>query len=116
MRVLHVMPSIARSFGGPTEAVLGYVEASRRAGIPADILAPACGAEDERRFAARAGDADVITVPVVGRGPLAASPAMLRWLDAHGDRYDVVHIHGLLNLVSSLAARRCARAGRPYVV
>ena len=116
MRVLHVMPSISREFGGPTEALLGYLEAGRRAGIEGDVVAPRCPPEDERRFVARAGSAEVTTFPLLGRGALAASPAMLRWLGAHAAAYDVVHVHGLLNLVSSLAARRCARDDRPYVV
>jgi glycosyltransferase involved in cell wall biosynthesis len=110
------MPSIARSFGGPTEALLGYLEAGRRSGIAADVVAPACAPEDERRFTARAGDAEVTTLPLVGRGTLAASPAMLRWLATREAAYDVLHVHGLLNLVSSLAARGAARRGRAYVV
>ena len=81
MRVLHVMPSIARAFGGPTESLLGYLEAGRRVGIAGDVVAPECGAEDERRFRERAAGAAVTTLPTVGRGPLAASPAMLRWID-----------------------------------
>jgi glycosyltransferase involved in cell wall biosynthesis len=116
MRVLHVMPSIARDFGGPTEALLGYLEAGRHAGIAADVVAPVCAPEDEHRFVARAGDAVVTSFPLVGRGALAASPAMLRWLGEQASGYDVVHVHGLLNLVSSLAARWCAHAGVPYVV
>lgn len=116
MKVLHVMPSIARSFGGPTESLLGYLEAGRCAGIAADVVAPACGAEDARRFRGRAGASEVTTLGAVGRGPLATSPAMLRWLDERAGEYDLVHVHGLLNLVSTLAARRVSKAGRPFVV
>lgn len=116
MKILHVMPSIAREFGGPTEALLGYLEAGRRAGLEADVAAPSCSAEDERRFGERAGRSRVFVFPRLGRGPLSPSPAMLRWLAARAPAYDVVHVHGLLNLVSSLAARQCARARRPFVV
>lgn len=41
---------------------------------------------------------------------------LYHWIRDQGDRFDAVHVHGLLNLVSSLAARTTMRAGRPLVI
>ena len=40
MRVLHVSPSIEKSYGGPTKSLAAYLTASAKAGIEAHVAAP----------------------------------------------------------------------------
>jgi glycosyltransferase involved in cell wall biosynthesis len=39
-----------------------------------------------------------------------------KWLRRNGSAFDVVHVHGLLNPISSLSSRECVRNGWPVVV
>lgn len=110
------MPSIARSFGGPTEAVLGYLEAGFTVGIQGEVLAPTPGVADLTWLRERASGAQVHSIPSGLAGRLTVAPRLLAWLGARATEYDIVHVHGLLDPVSSLAARTMRTRSRPYVV
>lgn len=111
--VLHVVPSIGKSYGGPTYSLWGYVRAALVVGCDVTVVAPASAADDatEAPHGAR-----LLTFPTRGRAAFILSPALWRWLRAEGGRYDVIHVHGLFNPVSSLSARLCRRRGWPYVM
>ena len=111
------MPSITRAFGGPTEAVLGYAAAGLEAGIETTIAAPTPGASDLASFRERLDPAvGLMTFGTVGSGSLAVSPAMLRELRNRRPAWDVAHVHGLFNLVSTLGARTALRIRLPLVL
>jgi len=115
VKVLHVAPNISRAYGGPTYSLAAYARASTSAGAEISIAAPAPPASD-RWLANQLPDAELNVFRTHGRGAFLASPALHSWLSAHGARFDVVHVHGLLNPVSSLAARACARRSWPFVI
>lgn len=110
------MPSLARAYGGPVSALLGYLDASRQAGIATKVLAPHADAADVEAFQEASPGTDVLTFAAAGPGHLALSPGLDRWIARHGRNHDVVHVHGLLNLVSSRAAKATLRLRRPLVV
>ena len=114
MKVLHVAPSIAQSYGGPTYSLAGYVVASRLAGIDVTIASPRCAPEDIDAFISRAGKTDLHLFRSLGSGAFAASPALVRWVNGSAKDFDVVHVHGLFNSISSLSAR--AAIGSPAAV
>ena len=116
MKVLHVAPSIAQSYGGPTHSLAGYAVASRYAGIDVSIAAPRCGAADLNAFATRAADAEVNLFPASGSGAFSISPELVRWVRRSASAYDVVHVHGLFNPISSLSARAALRRRVPVVI
>jgi glycosyltransferase involved in cell wall biosynthesis len=116
MRIVHVMPSLARAFGGPTQSLVGYVRAARAVGIDVEVAAPACPEGDQPWLDEHLGDTPLNLFPGWSRGSFMASPALVDWLGHHARRFDVVHVHGLLNLVSSLAARKARAFGLPVVV
>ncbi|MEP7087178.1 MAG: glycosyltransferase [Gemmatimonadota bacterium] len=115
MKVLHVAPYISRAYGGPTYSLAAYARASIAAGIKVAIAAPRPPSGD-RWLAGELPEAALHAFLGYGKGAFVASPALHRWLAANGRDFDVVHVHGLLNPVSSLAARACARHGWPFVI
>ena len=116
MKVLHVCPSIAASYGGPTQSLLGYLAASRSVGIDASVAAPGAPAEDSAPFASELPPERLHLFASVGSGAGIVSPSLWRWLMRHCGDYDVVHVHGLLNPVSSFSARITIAARRPTVI
>jgi len=116
VKVLHVTPSIAQSYGGPTQSLAGYAVASRHAGIEVSIAAPRCGAADLNAFVNHAGDAELYLFPASGGGAFSVSPALVRWVRQSAAKYDVVHIHGLFNPISSLSARTALRRDAAVII
>jgi glycosyltransferase involved in cell wall biosynthesis len=118
MRVLHVAPSVAREYGGPTVSLLGYAEAGQRGGAEITVAAPVAEGEDAGWFGERAAQIGVELRPFRGRGrdAFVRSRELGRWLHTHAASFDLVHIHGLLNPVSTMAARECRLHGVPMVI
>jgi glycosyltransferase involved in cell wall biosynthesis len=115
LRVLHVMPSLDRAYGGPVQALLGYVASGELAGVRATVLGPRASADDAAWLRGELESADLIEAGPVGAGPWGAAPAVLARLRALLPSVDLVHVHGLLNPLSSGAAR-LARDRRPVVI
>ncbi|MDB4909797.1 MAG: glycosyltransferase, partial [Gemmatimonadetes bacterium] len=115
MKVLHVTPSIARAYGGPTYSLAGFARSAIGEGAEVAIAAPAPTAGD-KWLAETLPEAAVYAFRTYGRGAFLASADLHAWLRRNGARFDVVHVHGLLNPVSSLAARACVRNGWPVVI
>ncbi|HEY4954481.1 MAG TPA: glycosyltransferase, partial [Gemmatimonadaceae bacterium] len=102
MRILHVTPSVQRAYGGPTESLIGYITAAQTAGIEVSVAGPQCPDDEARSFDARIGGATLRLFTSFGRGAFAMSPALLTWVRREAREYDVVHVHGLFNTISSL--------------
>ncbi len=115
MKVLHIAPSIARAYGGPTYSLAGFATAAIGEGASLTIAAPAPTAGD-KWLAGKVPEAEVYAFRTYGKGAFLASGELQDWLRRSGSGFDVVHIHGLLNPVSSLAARTCVRRGWPVVI
>ena len=115
MKILHVAPSIESAYGGPTQSLAGYTSASQMVGADVDIAAP-FPTKHEVELLEEAGAHRVETFKGYGRGSTAASPDLVRWVKENCLRYDVVHVHGLFNFVSTFAARAAIAAGSPVVI
>jgi glycosyltransferase involved in cell wall biosynthesis len=115
VKILHIAPSIARAYGGPTYSLAGYGAASIGEGVEISVAAPAPTIGD-RWLSEMLPEAQVFVFRTYGRGAFLASTDLQTWLRRNGTRFDVVHIHGLLNPVSSLAARACVKHGWPVVI
>jgi glycosyltransferase involved in cell wall biosynthesis len=107
MRVLHVMPELTRAYGGPVEALIGFVAAAGGDAAEVTIAGPTPppGELDWLRAqmpAARFATAPRFTIPAVVR----------RLAPAH----DVVHVHGLLNPVSSGGASAALGRKRALII
>lgn len=116
VRVLHVAPNVSRAYGGPTYSLTAYSIAAMTAGANVTIAAPSSPDTDRAWMAALLPNVKVLSFPSYGSGAFLAAPALHSWLRRHGSDFDVVHVHGLLNPVSSLASRCCIRNGWPLVI
>jgi glycosyltransferase involved in cell wall biosynthesis len=116
VNVLHVMPSLARAYGGPVEALIGYVAAAQRNGIHSTVLGPRSSPDDLRWLREAVGDATVVVAGPTGAGPWRAGPAVVSRMADLLPQVDVVHVHGLLNPVSSGAARVALHRRLPVVI
>ena len=116
MKVLHVAPSISRSYGGPTQSLAGYAVAAHSAGIDASIAAPRCTDDDLSAFVRRAPETKLHLFRAVGAGAFVVSAGLIRWVGEAASGYDVIHIHGLFNPVSTLSARAALRSGSAVVI
>ena len=116
VRVLHVAPNISRVYGGPTYSLTAYSIAAISAGASVTIAAPVSPDADRTWITEILPNVKVLSFPSYGSGAFLAAPALHGWLRHHGSDFDVVHVHGLLNPVSSLASRSCIRNGWPLVI
>jgi glycosyltransferase involved in cell wall biosynthesis len=120
MKVLHVIPSLAPSYGGPRQTVLEFCQQSQNQCLHSEICAT---------DADGSGHLNVeLNQPVVYEGiachffrcqasaSLNYSRPLSRWLDENVEQYDVVHINGIFCHATYAAATACARRGVPYVV
>ena len=108
MNILHVAPSVDPRFGGPSHALVGFVRAAEAVGCRATIAAPGSAGDGTTWIGSHLPGVDIHLTGGSGRlwetvGPLAA-------------RADVVHVHGTLNLASSVGMWRTIRANRPVIV
>lgn len=122
MRVLHVIPSLSPTLGGPTQVVLRLVRALREYGVDAEIATT------------NDNGTTLLDVPLNQRveyeqvpvwflprfsPPLKEfifSAALTRWLWQHIRDYDVIESHYLFSYASTCAGA-CARwHGIPYTV
>jgi glycosyltransferase involved in cell wall biosynthesis len=99
----------------PTYSLAGYARSAIDAGAEIAVAAPTPTAGD-KWLAEMIPEAPIYTFRTYGRGAFLASTDLQSWLRRNGARFDVVHIHGLLNPVSSLAARLCVQRRWPVVI
>jgi glycosyltransferase involved in cell wall biosynthesis len=116
VRVLHVIPSLDQSDGGPSRAVVEICRASLDAGEQVEIAAT---------VSENAGTVETPGIPthlfprrkLFGRAAdYKYSPELASWLDKNVRNYDVLHIHAVFNYSTHAAARAAMRHGIPYIV
>ncbi len=111
MRILHVIPDVAPSSGGPPSAVLGMAEAQSKAGHLVAIAATDFGRPE---------------LPSLNGIEIRLYPcdfARWRWshklkrgLIPHIKNADIVHIHTMWNFPVLAAASLCTALDKPYVL
>ena len=115
MKVLHVAPSLAQSYGGPTLSLFGYVAAAAKRGMTVTIAAPDPGPEERGEVEAKLAGRPVL-FSSFGSGAFATSPSLVAWVRDNASRYDVVHTHGLFNPISSLSTRASIARGSAVII
>jgi glycosyltransferase involved in cell wall biosynthesis len=111
MTVLHVMPCVSRSFGGPTESLIGYAQAGQTQELDVHVAAPSVSAEDETWLREQLPETTFHFFASAGRHAYVVAPGLWLWLWRKAGQFDAVHVHGLFNPVSSLSAQIAVRRG-----
>jgi glycosyltransferase involved in cell wall biosynthesis len=120
VKVLHVIPSVAPRYGGPSRAVVDMCRALRGVGV--DTLIATTDADGEGRLKVDLGrETSFGGVPAIffsrqWSEAYKYSRPLARWLSSHVREYDVVHIHAVFSHACLAAARACRASGVPYVV
>lgn len=118
LKVLHVIPSIAPRYGGPSEVICSMVAALNRGGVVTAEVA----ATDADGPGGRLSTADVPAGMKVHLFPRNFSEewkfsrGLRTWLGEQAGEYDLVHIHSVWSFASAAAARAAARRRVPYIV
>jgi len=120
MRILHVIPSVSASSGGPSKALAQMERAlanrgiemvtvttdddgdGRRLDVPLQTPVPSNGAT--RMYFRRQTNAYKVSLP------------LLAWLRRNIMQFDIVHVHALFSFAPVAAAWVARAAGVPYVI
>ena len=115
--ILHVIPYMHASAGGPPVVVENFIAEANRLGHCSEVVSTLSycngdeGALRERleKLAPTTFLTGLETIPVIGRSGAAQ-------IDAHVRRADVVHVHTLWSPLNLLARYACLKHDRPYVL
>lgn len=118
LRVLHVIPSMSDSYGGPAKAMLAIERELLAAGVSVEI------ATTDDDGPGRHLDSSVVQMPPGSKRFYhskrsefyAVAPGLVPWLWANVRSFDVVHIHALFTFTSVAAGLIARLRGVPYVV
>lgn len=120
MRILHIIPSLAASNGGPPKVAVETCRELLRRGHHAEIYttspdgADLLDGETERRIQVQG--VMVTFFPVRFGGYFKISLAMRKALQSHLRAFDLVHINSLYQFPSSAAAYYCRKFKVPYIL
>jgi glycosyltransferase involved in cell wall biosynthesis len=118
LRVLHVIPSTALRFGGPSVAIGPMCTALGK--LPGVSVELATTKADGDGGPANGSAASSGLVTHVFKRTLSErwkfSPGLWRWLRRHAAEYDLIHIHAVWSFASYTAGAAARRAGVPYVI
>lgn len=120
MRVLHVIPAVGPSYGGPSRAIVGMTESLAARGLNVEVATTDRDGPARLRVrlgeAVRRGSVLYHFFRAVPSGEWKLSFSLAQWLRENAAGYDLVHVHGLFSF-STIPACRTARAcGIPYVL
>ncbi len=120
IKVLHVIPAVAFSYGGPSQAVLEMCRALTAQGIKAEIATTSADAKNDlnvplEKMVLYEG------VPVYFfkrtlRSEYKFSWPMTRWLARNVSDYDLLHIHSIFNYPATAAVALARRNKVSYIL
>ena len=121
MKILHVIPSLAPSTGGPPRVAARLAAAQVRQGHEVAIASPEIADElaDLASMSKRMIGFDQVELQFLEGGGIR------EWMLAHRARrhlrsqiarFDLIHIHGVWIPLNLVAGEECMRAGIPYVL
>lgn len=128
MKILHVIPSVSRDAGGPSQAIFPMCRALRIAGVDVLVATTDDGLSDsDSRFESVTTRFAYGEPQLFGGVPTIFFPAQLgksykysrglgAWLDVSVIEFDLVHIHAVFNHACMAAANACRKHGVPYIV
>ena len=120
MRVLHVIPAIAESYGGPSKVVIDTCRALRNAGVNAEIATTNAdhheNTEIPHEVPANVGGVPVYFFRRQMNWSYKPSWGLTRWLNQNVPSYDLIHAHALFSYSTAAASLIARRHGVPYII
>jgi glycosyltransferase involved in cell wall biosynthesis len=125
IRVLHVIPSLSRLRGGPSEAIVPMVRALNKRGLCARIATTNDDGEEIRKVPLNEWTQEEgVAVRFFPRfsprvravREYAYSRPFSSWLRKNLGAYDIVHVHALFSFLSSATMRLARQLQFPYVI
>lgn len=120
MKVLHVIPAVGPSYGGPSVAIRGMAEGIVRAGEEVDVVTT--DADGPRSLDVPIGvpsRENGVTYRYFRRtlpGEWKFSLPLTRWLLRHVADYDLVHVHALFSYTTIPGCRFALSSHVPYIL
>ena len=116
MRVLHCVPSLDPSYGGPVAVLKGLTRQLDLLGVSSSILCCSTGSPeaDASNASAFPGARILWSHPAVSR--FYWEPFLARRLRKRLKDFDLLHIHGFFNGITRAACLAARRSGIPYVL
>jgi glycosyltransferase involved in cell wall biosynthesis len=120
VKALHVIPSIAPRYGGPSAAIRSMTSGLASLGV--NVSVATTDADGRGRMAVpldRPITESGVSYHFFPRslpGEWKYSRPLSRWLHAHAADFDVVHIHALFSYATIPGSRAASRAHVPYVL
>ncbi|MGV3660335.1 MAG: glycosyltransferase [Prosthecobacter sp.] len=122
MRVLHVIPSLSPSSGGPSVALPAMARALAARGVSVSVVTT----DDDGPGRRVSGMPLCADIPQKGGWSVRYFPKqtefykvslpLRRWLREHVHEFDVVHVHAVFSFASLAAGRAAAARGVPFIV
>jgi glycosyltransferase involved in cell wall biosynthesis len=117
MKVLHVIPSLAPRYGGPSAAIVPMVEALNRRGAQAEIAATDADGPGRFDLAGLGAQGAVVHLfPRTCSETWKVSLGLWRWLRRHAGDYDLLHVHALWSFSTAAACAAARRRGVPFIL
>jgi glycosyltransferase involved in cell wall biosynthesis len=120
LKILHVIPSVAPRYGGPSQAVFTTCRALQDQG--ATVLIATTNADGSGELPVALGEeinyqgAPTIFFDRQWSEALKYSRPLALWLDRNVKNFDLAHIHAVFSHACVAAARACRKNGVPYLV
>jgi glycosyltransferase involved in cell wall biosynthesis len=120
VKVLHVIPSLSATHGGPSKALAMMEHALRQQGVDVETATTdddGPGRRVSKELRRRVHEQEAVHWYFGKKTEFyKVSPSFARWIAREVDRYDLVHIHALFSFTSTAAAWAARRSGVPYVI
>lgn len=120
MKVLHVIPSMARAHGGPSRAMRMIEQALLGHGIVMETASTdddgAGGRNGHRSGELISEDGAMRRYFRKTANTYKVSFAFAHWVLRHARAYDLIHLHAMFSFTSTVTAWAARLAGVPYVV
>ena len=120
MKILHVIPYFAATYGGPVQAVRDIARMQAESGITVEIATTTANGEAELSASERepvvAGNVRVHYFERTYPRSWFRSAALRDWLAQHAADYDGLHLHVPFTYPLRCAGRAARSAGVPYAI
>lgn len=119
MRVLHVIPSIAPRYGGPSTAIAPMTEAlNRLPDLRVEIAATDANGTNGRLAPAsfQGGPTPIHLFRTSFSERWKCSAGLWKWLHGHAREYDLLHVHALWSFSTTAACSAARRHRLPLII